>query len=747
MRKLMWFAVGFALATAVGIYVLQGNAYFLGAGVAAVVLAVLLWLKQWQPKLRIGVVLLMGCMVGFVWLSAFDAVYLSVPRKADGEKLYLTVTATDYSRQTDYGVAVDGAGKINGKRYRIRTYLPKDMELSPGDRVTAEFSLRSTLPGNSAASTFGRSDHVFLTARTNEPPDIVKAESLPWYGYPAMVRQAVKATLNDSMTEDTAGFAVALLIGDKEGVDYETDTAFQLSGISHIIAVSGLHVTILFSLVYILVGRKRLPALLIGIPVLFFFAAVAGFSPSIMRACLMHSLMITAMLFNKEYDGPTALGFAVLVMLAVNPWTVTSVSFQLSVACMAGMFLFTEPIRQWLMDKKRLGRVKGRKRKLANGFSSSVGMSLGATVFVTPLCAWYFGMVSLVGTVTNLLTLWIITFIFYGLMATCLLGMIWPSVGKLLGWIIAWPVRYVLNVAKLMASFPLAAVFTDSIYVVIWLVFVYILLFVYLLMHKKQVLTMGCCALISLCVALCAAWTEPKLDECRVTVLNVGQGQCILLQSRGNTFVVDCGGDSDSGAADIAANALASQGVFQIDGLILTHYDRDHAAGAAYLMQRVPAQALYLPTCADEDGTAATLPHDVPKVAVSEIMTITFGEGKITLIPSKNDLSDNESGMCILFQTENCDILITGDRSTGGERELMQSIDLPKLEVLVVGHHGSRYSTDPALLKKTRPENAIISVGADNSYGHPAQEVLDRLMAFDCHIYRTDRQGTVVYRR
>ena len=229
----------------------------------------------------------------------------------------------------------------------------------------------------------------------------------------------------------------------------------------------------------------------------------------------------------------------------------------------------------------------------------------------------------------------------------------------------------------------------------------------------------------------------------------MGQGQCILLQSHGKTFLVDCGGDSDEESANIAAKALLSQGVYVLDGVILTHYDRDHAAGAAFLLQRIPTKTLYMPNCIDEDGTAATLSavHDGAIISVDQNAVISFEEVQITLIPSRSNLSDNESGLCVLFQTENCDILITGDRSTSGERELMRYIDLPELEVLIVGHHGSKYSTSEELLEKTKPEYAIISVGADNLYGHPTEEFIQQLLEAGSIIYRTDLHGTIIFRR
>ena len=258
----------------------------------------------------------------------------------------------------------------------------------------------------------------------------------------------------------------------------------------------------------------------------------------------------------------------------------------------------------------------------------------------------------------------------------------------------------------------------------------------------------GCCAIIGLCIALMASWAQPLMDECRVTVLDVGQGQCILLQSEGKTYMVDCGGDSDTYAANIAVNALLSHGVYSLDGLILTHYDADHAAGAQYFLQRIPAQAVYMPNCPDADGTGETILqiHQGMRISVEEDMCIAFGDVKITLFPSMSRLSDNESGLCVLFQTENCDILITGDRGVAGEYALLNHADLPELEVLIVGHHGSKHSTADMLLEKTKPQIAIISVGEDNHYGHPASETLQRLMDAGCEIYRTDLHGTVVYR-
>jgi competence protein ComEC len=229
-------------------------------------------------------------------------------------------------------------------------------------------------------------------------------------------------------------------------------------------------------------------------------------------------------------------------------------------------------------------------------------------------------------------------------------------------------------------------------------------------------------------------------------VLDVGQGQCIIVQSEGKTFLIDCGGDSDSIAADAAAEMLLSMGISRVDGIILTHYDRDHAGGATNLLTRIDADVLYLPDCLDTDGYSAPLLAMENALLVDSNMEITFGDTKISLITTDYGFTNNESGLCVLFQRHDCDILVTGDRNTYGEKDLLRQIELPDLEVLIVGHHGSRYSTGDELLATGRPDIAIISVG-ENSYGHPTEEVLQRLREHGCEVYRTDENGTVIFRR
>ncbi len=748
MRKLMWFTIGFALASLLWAYFLPDHRALLALALCGAGLALCLFLvERWKPA-RFAAVVLLGAMVGFGWCTAYGRISLSDIASMDGKRQEISVTILDVPEKTTYGCRVEGLVEINGSSRRLMLYLyGEDSRVKLGDVVTGDFLLRSCLPGGSRDNSYNRGNGIYLIATSGKEIKVTSLEALPWGCWPAYVRQEVTDLIDALFPADTVAFARALLLGDTSLIDYKMDTDMKLSGIRHIIAVSGLHVTILFSLLYFLTGRRKWLVAFLGLPMLLFFAAVVGFTPSITRACIMHGLMVLAMLFDKEYDGPSALAFAVLVMLAVNPNTILSVSFQLSVGCMVGIFLFSEPIKDWLMEKRRLGKFK-KCRWLTNWFSGSVGISIGAAITTTPLCALYFHTVSLVSILTNLLTLWVVTYVFYGIMAACLLALLWQPLGLSMAWYVAWGIRYVLGVSGLLADFPLAAVYTDSVYIVFWLVLCYGLLAIYMTMKRKRPLVLSLCGSIALCVALLLSWAEPLMDGCRVTMLDVGQGQCILLQSEGKNYLVDCGGDSDTFSADGAARLLLSQGISRLDGIILTHYDRDHAGGVENLLTRIPADKLYLPEIADGGALAESLGrYNIAETVSSEqIQVLTFGDARITLIPSKKGNVDNESGLCVLFQRGDCDILITGDRSAAGERELLASLALPKLEVLVAGHHGSKHSTSRELLEAGQPEYVFISVGETNSYGHPAKETLELLTEYGCICCRTDIHGTVIYR-
>ena len=736
MRRIVYLALGFAAACGLSLYSDRWEIRLIGTGL---VLLLGILAERKPGAVRRFLVSLLGCALGFAWFGGYTAHHVQPISDLDGETVECAIRVSDYSRETDYGSAVDGTIHMGGNPYRVTVYLKQVREVKPGDIMTGQFRLRVTAQTGEDPSSYYQGKGVFLLAYQKDELGL-SSEECALRDVPAMIRYRIQGILETYIPSDCVAFAKALLLGDTSQLPYRVDTDLKASGIRHVVAVSGLHISIVFAIISTITFRKRFLTALVGTPLLLLFAAVAGFTPSVTRACIMCGLMLVAQLLNKEYDGPSALSFAVLIMLAFNPYCIGSVSFQLSVASVAGIFLFAPGIREKLTAglKNKKGKQYGLLRKLAAG----IAVTIGAQILTIPLCAYYFGVVSLVGVFTNLLVLWTVSLTFCLLVAVCVLALVCLPLAVIAGSVAGVLIRYVLTAAKIMAAFPWAAVYTVSPYVTIWLFFAYCLLLIYLVC-RKMAGAFTCCTILSLCLALTASWLEPCSSDVRFTVLDVGQGQCLIMQSGGRVYVVDCGGDSDTRPADAAAEALLSQGYSHIDGLILTHTDRDHAGGAENLLSRIRTDLLILP----RQTQKIVVPKDTQVVIAEQNLEITDGSGKISIFAPVFHGEENEMSLCVLFDTEKCDILITGDRNAFGERSLLRHADIPNVDVLIAGHHGSKYSSCQELLEATRPQIVCISVGADNSYGHPAQEVLDRLSSFGCTVYRTDQQGTITIRR
>lgn len=736
MRRIVYLALGFAAACGLNLYADSWTVCFVGVALTMIISG-LAEKKPGAPRRLLMTML--GLILGFAWFWGYTARYLKPILSLDEEIRPCSIRASDYSRETDYGSAVDGTIQIEGKTYRITTYLKQMEDIAPGDTISGLFRLRVTTDAGENSSSYYQGKGIFLLAYQKGEIELTRHPQ-SFRDTPTRLRFRIREILETYIPQDCVAFSKALLLGDTSELSYQTDVDLKISGIRHVVAVSGLHISIFFAIISTITCRKRFLTALAGIPLLFLFAAIAGFSPSVTRASIMCALMLTAQLLNREYDGPSALSFAVILMLLANPYCVGSVSFQLSVTSVMGIFLFEPGIREKLTA--RLKDKKGKKYRFLRKAAAGAVVTIGAQIMTIPLCAYYFGVVSLVGVLTNLLVLWVVSLTFCLLAAVCVLSIICSPLAGLVGAIAGILIRYILLVAKVMAAFPLAAVYTVSPYIIIWLCFAYLLLFVYLYC-RKQAIGFACCAILSLCAALMASWWEPTTSDVRFTVLDVGQGQCILMQSKGRVYVVDCGGDSDKRTADLAAETLLSQGYSHVDGLILTHTDRDHAGGAEYLLSRIPVDFLILPHMTE----SIAIPDNTQVITAARDLVISDGASTVTVFAPVFHGEENEMSLCVLFDTEKCDILITGDRNAFGERSLLRHTDIPDVDVLIAGHHGSKYSNCEELLAAAEPEIVCISVGADNPYGHPSAEALERFADYGCTIYRTDQQGTITIRR
>ena len=367
-----------------------------------------------------------------------------------------------------------------------------------------------------------------------------------------------------------------------------------------------------------------------------------------------------------------------------------------------------------------------------------------------PVSAYYFGSIALVGFLSNLLCLWAVGIVFAGGLLAVLLSFAWLPLGMLVGLVPRLFIRYILAVCHALAALPYHGVYFCNPYLKWWMAFLYLLFAAAWLMKPKgrrKYAVAAAAGVLTLAVTVWAgtARFHHRLDAAAV---DVGQGQSVILKSGTDFAVVDCGsGNSWRDAGCDTADQLLTMGCRSVERVILTHFDDDHINGVEHLLARINVEMLTVPEETENDTERREIlrlaeQYGVAVETVTEKTVLSFGGGELTIFPPLGAGGSNELGLTILAAAGERTFLITGDMERATEKKLLDTYSLPDVDVLMAGHHGSRDSTSGELLEAVTPETVVISVGS-NSYGHPAEDTLQRLARAGCRVYRTDHHGTV----
>ncbi len=744
--------VGFSFAAGLFLTLLPWDGWQLYAA-GALALASLLWalLGRGTPHLRRVLLVLLPLMVSLLYFSAYRALVRQPVQALCGGEHDFSAAVCDWPEATERGAKV--TIRLHGLLGAKAVYYGDDdlLSLRPGDALsgTAWWNDVAAIGDGDLRQFSSRGVYALLYDR--DTLTVQPAPDMPLGYAPQYAAKALRDKLAQLWDDPSVlGFLTAELTGDKSLLPESDYVAMQETGLAHIFAVSGLHCAFLVTLLSLLIPpthRRTLCA--VASAVLVFYMLLTGLSPSVARACVMQLFLLSAPLFRRGSDPLTSLAAALTVILLANPYAVGSVSLQLSFAATLGMVLLSGRLY-----KSFTGWYRGRNRAVRTALSflaANLAATLGALVFTAPLTAYYFNILSLVAPLAGLLAVPAAGYAFMSAFVSALLGLVWTPLGHLAGYVPLLLVKYILWVAHLLLAVPYHAVYFTNVYLRVWLLYVYTAFLgcavtpdgkrKYALASALTVLTLAACLWLN------SRWQQ--YGAFRAAVLDVGQGESVALCSGSEAALVDCGSsNSYVDAGSVAADALQSAGIRRLSAVIVTHYHADHTNGLTEVLTRLPVDTLYLPDIEDEYGVrdrlvslAAHQGADV--VFVTEPTRIALGEAILTVYPPLLTTGDlNEQGLTALATAGDFDLLITGDMAGQTEQLLAQTYPLPDVEVLVVSHHGSRYSSDESFLRAITPDNAVISVG-DNRYGHPAEETLRRLQAVGATVWRTDQQGSI----
>lgn len=727
----MLFAVSFCAGAAFGLLPLSAPVF--GSVVGLLFLGILVLLSRRKQELRL-ILILLGAGLGLLWSWGYGIENL--PKDLAGQELEITGTALSYSQESSYGIRVEANISALGETSRAYVYLSSVESLKPGDSFTVTASLEDCF---SEGNTYGYSEGFWLYAYGADDAQITPCDEVPLRYLPKVIAHRLEESLSQCIPEETVGYATALTIGDRSLLSDSEKANLKSAGVYHMLALSGMHLSVLVGMLSLLVRRKKHLSLL-GIPVCILFCLITGCTPSIVRAAVMECLLLGSYLVRREPDTPTSLSLAALLLTLQNPWCLLNWGLQLSFFSVIGLYLFLSRLQGFFSWKVKGPKLLKRLRQLS---VASLSSTISATAFTLPLQALYFGMVSLVSPLGTLLLGGIISLLFALSLITAVLGIFAPPLGLILGKGADLGFHCVMLVAKLLSRVPFGVMYTENLYSLGFLVLLFILLLLLLLQSDiRKWIPIAC---LGSAFSLCVLLTLLENTGFRFIVLDVGQGQCLIFQSGSQTVLVDCGGNSGN-AGDTAADFLYAQGLSRIDLLILTHYDSDHTNGVTELLGRITVDALLLPEGdPDIDLVSAANAQGTDLYTIQDTLDISLSACSMQVFPPVLQGQDNESCISLLCEAGALEILVTGDMDEYAETELLAAQDIPDIDILVAGHHGSKTSTSQALLNVALPEIAVISVGA-NSYGHPAQETLNRLSSMGIQVYRTDQNGTITFK-
>jgi len=554
------------------------------------------------------------------------------------------------------------------------------------------------------------------------------------------IRSRALAAFTGSLEPEPAALLAGMVLGDDSAMSPELREQVRRTGLGHIVAASGANVALLVGLVLAgcsLLGLARIPRLMAAGGAVLVYVALCGGGPSILRAAVMGLAVLAAAMASRPASRAYGFALALAVTLAIDPRAWQDVGWQLSFAAVAGIALLAGPLRQ------RAGRA-GVPAVLAE----PAALTLAATVATAPVAAGAFGTFSPVSLPANVIVAPLVAPATWLGMVAGLAGQLAPGAARPLVLLAGFPVAGILAVARWLSDYPFAQVRVSFLPVLLLSVAAGCLLGALTRPAlRKALLVVAVVVILAVPVAARPGSSSlpgaPQGGQARVSFLDVGQGDATLLQSRGESLLVDTGPEGGP-----IVERLREAGVERLGALLVTHAQADHLGAAEQVLEEVGAGLLL----DGRDGVAGREGSEVAEAAARKGVprrvpragdALRVGELKVSVLWPEGEpvagVDPNLRSVVLRVDGPGLSVLLGAD----AESEVLTPLEPGAVQVLKVSHHGSDDPGLAELLADVGPSLAVVSVGAGNPFGHPAPATLGKLAASGAQVLRTDLHGSI----
>lgn len=540
-----------------------------------------------------------------------------------------------------------------------------------------------------------------------------------------------------------------MVLGDRRGLaGSAVDEDFRVLGLSHVVAVSGSHLAVVCGVVLALgtrLGASRRPVLAAVVIVAAGYTVLSGMALSAVRSAIMLGCGAAGECLGVRRDGLAALCVATIVMIVMSPWCVFDVGLALSVTAVAGLLLFGDLGIEWVT-----AAFCGRLPRTA----ALLGATLVAQACTLPIVVSTFGMLSLAAPVANLVVVPPSELAICIGLAGAVAGGVWHAAGRIIVQAAGALLGFVTWAASVLAALPGAAVSIGAPGAAGFLLGTGGLVWLWVRWPGPASTAAARLGLAAVLLASLAVGIGPRgPSTLEVTVLDVGQGDAILVRDGSHAMLVDAGTDSGT-----LRQALARTGVRALDSVLLTHDHGDHIGGFSGLVGVVRVGWVGVPGVSGGEGftdVRATVPRLTPR---GEVATRLLSEGdawrvgratvKVLWPPAEvqGELDTNDTSVVLEVSEGGFTCVLTGDAEDSAQAGIESLRGLRKVNVLKVPHHGSTNGLTSQALEVWRPTDALISVGAGNDFGHPSPETVRMLHEAGARVWRTDSVGDITVR-